>query len=316
MERHASRVQATVGPRKRRGWRVAVLISLVVITLAFAALVVLTGSTALRANRDPPPRGGQVGETVPGAASAPAAVEPDRPRLLRTARSPSARQLAAARRYALSRHGLVSFAVVDSQGKLHCYRCRVRYVSASLVKAMLLVAYLDHVAAEGRRLTASDRVLLAPMIRVSDNAAATAVYRRAGGNPALDRLARRSGMRSFAIFGSWWTAQLTAADQARFFADLDRLTPRRYWPYAHQLLSSVVSWQSWGIPQASRPRWRTLFKGGWRKTERGELVHQAARLERGGKTIALAVLTDGNRSQIYGRKTIGGIAARLVSAAG
>jgi hypothetical protein len=316
MGRRSSPVQATVRPRKRRGWQVPVLIALVVTTLGVAALIVLAESIAVRATRDQPPRRGQVAERAPGAASGSSIVRPERPRLSPAARLPSARQLAAARRYARSRDGLVSFAVVDSQGKLQCYRCRVRYVSASLVKAMLLVAYLDHLAAEGGRLTASDRVLLDPMIRVSDNAAATAVYWRAGGDPALHRLARRAGMRSFDIFGQWETARLTAADQARFFARLQRLTPRRYWPYAHQLLSSVVSWQSWGIPQASRPGWGTLFKGGWRGTGRGELVHQAARLERGSKTIAIAVLTDGNPSQLYGQKTIRGIAARLISAAG
>jgi hypothetical protein len=316
MGRRSSPVQPRVHPRKRRGWRVPVLITLVVATLGLAALIALAEGIAVRANGDQPPRGGQVAERVPSTARVPGAVRPDRPRLSPAARLPNARQLAVARRYARSRDGLVSFAVIDSQGKLHCHRCRVRYVSASLVKAMLLVAYLDHLAGEGRRLTASDRVLLDPMIRVSDNIAASAVYSRAGGNPALHGLARRAGMRSFDIFGHWETAQLTAADQARFFARLQRLTPRGYWPYANQLLSSVVSWQSWGIPQASRPRWRALFKGGWRGTRRGELVHQAARLERGSKTIAIAVLTDGNPSQLYGRKTVRGIAARLLWAAG
>jgi hypothetical protein len=292
-----------------------VLAVLVVASLALAALVLIDG-TAVRANREQPPRGGQVAERVRGAASAPGIGGPDRPTILRRARLPIATQLAAARRYARSRDGLVSFAVVDSQGKLHCYRCRVRYVSASLVKAMLLVAYLDHLVGEGDRLTASGRALLDPMIRVSDNAAATTIYLRAGGNLALYRLARRTGMQGFRIFRYWWTAELTAADQARFFADLDQLTPKRYWSYAHQLLSSVVSWQSWGIPQATRPAWRTLFKGGWRETERGELVHQVARLERGSMTIAIAVLTDGNPSHLYGQKTIRGIATRLVSTAG
>jgi Beta-lactamase enzyme family len=314
MGRHSSLAQPRISSRKWRGWRVPVLMTLVVATLGLAALVALAESIAVRANGDPPPSG-QVAERVPSKASAPGIVPADRPRLAPDASLPRGRELAAARRYARTRDGLVSFAVVDSQRKLHCYHCRMRYVSASLVKAMLLVAYLDHLAAEARPLTTSDRFLLDAMIAVSDNAAATAAYWRAGGDAALHRLARRAGMRSFDIFGSWETAQLTAADQARFFAHLQRLTPRRYWPYTHQLLSSVVSWQSWGIPQASRPRWRTLFKGGWRGTERGDLVHQAARLERGSKMIAIAVLTDGNPSHRYGRETVRGIAARLLSSA-
>ena len=304
MGRPSSPVQPAVRPRKQRGWQALVLMGLVLATLGLAALLTLAGSVGTRADLDQPPRGGQAVETIPGAASPPAA------------RLPTSRQLAAARRYARSRDGLVSFAVVDIHGTLHCHHCRLRYVSASLVKGMLLVAYLDHLAAKGRPLTASDRTLLDPMIRVSDNASATAVYGRAGGDPALSGLARRAGMRNFDVFGHWGTAQLTAADQARFFAHLDRLIPARYWLYAHRLLSSVASWQSWGIPEASRLRWQTLFKGGWRGTWRGELVHQAARLERGSRTMAIAILTDGNPSHAYGRTTVRGIAARLLPAAG
>jgi hypothetical protein len=59
-------------------------------------------------------------------------------------------------------------------------------------------------------------------------------------------------------------------------------------------------------------RARAFFKGGWRRSPRGQLVHQAARLERGTLSIAIAVLTDGNPSQAYGRETVRGIAARLV----
>jgi hypothetical protein len=313
----SSPVRQAVRRRKQRGWQALVLIGRVLAALALAALLTLAGSVGTRADLDQPSRGGRAVETVPGAASALMSIaRPDRPRRPPAARLPTSRQLAAARRYARSRDGLVSFAVVDIHGKLHCYHCRLHYVSASLVKAMLLVAYLGRLAAEGRPLTASDRTLLDPMIRVSDNDSATAVYGRAGGDPALTGLARRAQMRNFDVFGHWGTARLSAADQARFFAHLDRLIPGRFWPYAHKLLSSVASWQSWGIPEASRPRWHTLFKGGWRGTWRGELVHQAARLERGSRTMAIAILTDGNPSHAYGRETVHGIAAQLLAAAG
>jgi Beta-lactamase enzyme family len=101
-----------------------------------------------------------------------------------------------------------------------------------VVKAMLLVAYLDRLAHE-RPITASDRALLGPMIRVSDNKAATAIYARLGA-AALDRLARRAGMKRFSVGGYWGSARITAADQARFFARLDRLTPPRYRRYARR----------------------------------------------------------------------------------
>jgi Protein of unknown function (DUF3152)/Beta-lactamase enzyme family len=225
---------------------------------------------------------------------------------------PTSRQVANADAFARGRQGLVSFAVVDTNGKLYCHDCRRRYVSASLVKAMLLVAYLERVSGEGRPLAASDRALLGAMIRVSDNEAADVVYARVG-DAGLYRVARRAGMQRFEVYGYWANAQLTAADQARLFARLGEVVPRAHGAYVRRLLSSVVPSQSWAIPQASRPRWRTYFKGGWRSTSRGQLVHQAARLERGRLSVAIAVLTDGDPSHEYGVATVRGIAERLLA---
>ena len=89
----------------------------------------------------------------------------------------------------------------------------------------------------------------------------------------------------------------------------------RHLDYARSLLLSIVEPQSWGIPRIARPEWRVLFKGGWRPAGDGSLVHQAARLERGPRTIAVAVLSDGNPDQPYGEETIQGVAARLLARA-
>jgi hypothetical protein len=124
-------------------------------------------------------------------------------------------------------------------------------------------------------------------------------------------------MRSFRVGANWADAQVTAADQALFFVALDRLlsTGRRR-DYARYLLSRVAPLQSWGIPQAARPRWQVFFKGGWRPQDGAELVHQAALLERGPRRVAIAILTDGNPSVVYGRETVRGIAERLLEPPG
>ena len=54
-----------------------------------------------------------------------------------------------------------------------------QFPSASVLKAMLLVAYLRHARVRGR-CARSERALLTPMIRVSDNSAATAIRDRVG----------------------------------------------------------------------------------------------------------------------------------------
>src|SRR4051812_26321217 len=81
---------------------------------------------------------------------------------------PTSAQLHAARHFAAHRHGAVSFAVVDSHGRDRGGRHpALRRPSASVVKAMLLVAYLRAHARD--RLSPPARRLLSPMIRVSAN---------------------------------------------------------------------------------------------------------------------------------------------------
>ncbi len=83
------------------------------------------------------------------------------------------------------------------------------YPSASLTKAMLMVAY---------------------------------------GSLGLGRVAHLAGMRDFTFRGVLFEAGVTAGDQARFSARIDRLVPRRHRAYALRLLGSIVSYQRWGVP--------------------------------------------------------------------
>ena len=231
----------------------------------------------------------------------------------RPAAYPGPASIAAATRYLNRRIGYTAFAVVDSEGRLHGEHLHRTFVSASVVKAMLLVAYLRKLSAEHRGLDAGSRALLEPMIHVSDNEAATAVWERVG-DPRLRGLAHRAGMTDFSISGIWANAQISAADQARYFFEMESLIPPRFRQFARKLLSHIAGYESWGIPAVARPRgWAVFFKGGWRETGRGQLVHQIARLQRQGKRMAIAVMTDGDPSMGYGIETIQGVAARLLS---
>lgn len=81
---------------------------------------------------------------------------------------PRPNAVAAATRYLNRRTGYTSFAVIDSEGRMSGEHLHRTFVSASVVKAMLLVAYLRKLAAEHRGLGAGSRSLLDPMIHVSD----------------------------------------------------------------------------------------------------------------------------------------------------
>jgi hypothetical protein len=216
----------------------------------------------------------------------------------------------AAERYLEERQGIVSFAFVTPRGKLRGHRKWRPAPSASVLKAMLLVAYLNRASVRKRALTQDDRALLAPMIRWSDNVTATRVLGIVG-ERRLDRLADRAGMRHFRLRSPWGLSEITAGDQARFFHRIDRYVPRRHRGYARWLLAHVVRSQRWGIPPKVPSGWRVFFKGGW-GSGTGRVTHQSALLQDGRLRISIAVLTEWNPSHAYGTRTIRGIAARLL----
>ena len=176
---------------------------------------------------------------------------------------------------------------------------------------MLLVAYLEKLARERRRLDRQSEELLYPMIHSSDNKAASAVLAIVG-QSALNRVAAKARMRDYQPARGWWAfTEVSASDLARLFFHLDRLVPRRFVGYARWLLATIEPSESWGVPAVARPEFRVLFKGGWLPRSEG-LVNQAARLERGRQVFALAILTSGDPSMAYGEQTIEGVTQRLV----
>ena len=216
------------------------------------------------------------------------------------------RRIRLARRFARHRAGLVAFTGLERGKRPRGLHRTVRFRSASVVKAMLMVAVLRR--AGRHRVSAGKRALIRSMITVSDNDAANALYAEVGGH-GLRRVARAAGMRKFVEVGHWAEAWITAADQARLFLKIDRLVPRAHRRYARRLLSSIVSWQRWGIARvAKRRHMKAFFKGGWRNG----ILHQAALLERGNGRVALAVLTSGSPSEAYARATMERIAARVL----
>jgi D-alanyl-D-alanine dipeptidase len=225
------------------------------------------------------------------------------------ARFPPLARVRAVRSWLRSRGATNSWALLDSWGRMHGFAPHRVYVSASLVKAMLLVSYLRGIG--NRAPDAGERASLGPMITSSSNDAADTVYYRVG-DAALYRLARLVGMRNFSVAGYWGNAHFSAQDQARFFDRIDRLVPKASRGYARSLLSSIVSHQRWGFSRYSLAAgFKTFFKGGWRSTGAGQLVHEAALFERGRTRLSMAVLTDGNRSHEYGTETLRGVARRV-----
>jgi hypothetical protein len=226
---------------------------------------------------------------------------------------PSAGAIGGAGTFLQARAGRTAFAVVDSSGRLSGLHVHEHFETASVVKVMMLIAYLQRLAAHRASLSPADRALLYPMIHVSDNDAASAVLAVVGAG-SLARVARESGMSDYAPGVGWWAyTQTSPADQARLLFMLGRLIPARFYGYARYLMSTIESEQSWGIPEVARPAWQVFFKTG-QLPERG-LYNEVALLERGPVRFAAAVFTDSDPSMDYAHETIAGVGVRLLRGA-
>jgi len=216
----------------------------------------------------------------------------------------------AANEYADTRAGTVAFAVRTDR-RLWGRDLDRPVQSASVTKALLLVAYLRRPDVRSRPLRRDERHLLSPMVRWSNNHKAGVVAMRLG--PArVDRVARRGGMPGYhLVMPCWGCSLITAREQSRFFLHIDALVPERHRAYAMELLRTVVHTQRWGIAEVAPAGWTLYFKGGW-GSGTGLVDHQVALLQRGGERVSVAILTTVSGTHRDGKATLRGVARRLL----
>jgi hypothetical protein len=220
---------------------------------------------------------------------------------------PGRKAVAQALDWAAGRSGKVAVAVVDSRGDVTGLHAHATFEGASLVKAMLLVAYLRSRPAPDPALDA----VATTMIEESDNGSAHTIYGVVGAK-GLKKVASVSRMEDFEPGAGWLDSRVSAADQARFFFGLERHVPAARRGFARKLLAGITAMQRWGIPAAAGPAgWKTFFKGGWLGLD-NRLMLQAAWLEKGRKRWALAVMTDDNPDRAYGWDTQKGVTGLLL----
>ncbi|MEA2431765.1 MAG: hypothetical protein QOF65_270 [Thermoleophilaceae bacterium] len=222
--------------------------------------------------------------------------------------------IAKARSYAKTRHaGSISFQVKTARGAWG-WHARHTVPSASVLKAMLLVAYLRKSNVRHRALKASEKSVLSPMIRHSSNSAANTALGWVG-TSGLYALARKAHMHHFkAVTPVWGNSRINAEDQARYFYDIDHLMPKRHRRYGMYLLGHVVGSQRWGIGRVHLPSgWKLYFKGGW-GSGTGRIDNQVALLvhPKTKTRVSVAVLTYLDGSHAYGKETLRGTFARLL----
>jgi hypothetical protein len=212
--------------------------------------------------------------------------------------------------YAHTRAGEVSFAVRTAH-RLWGWRVTRTVPSASVLKAMLLVAYLDDPRVRDRPLTPADHSLIDPMIQRSDNTAASRVLEFVGPGGVYG-VAARAGMRKFTLDPTiWGLSRIDAVDQARFFLHIDSHVVAPHRAVAMHLLATVTPSQRWGIGQLRLAGWRLYFKGGWGSGS-GAVEHQVALLRHGNVRVSMAVLITNSPSHEYAKLTLRELFARLL----
>ena len=279
--------------RPGRSWRIPVAVAAATLAAGAAAPGTIVGATAAVPSRS--------ATTTPRPCLVPGVGKPLdavwRPHML------------AAIGYTDTRTGDVAFAV-RTEDRFYGYRPDHDEWSASVVKAMLMVAYLNEPWVRGRALNAHDKSLLSPMITESDNDAAQQVFDTVG-QPALRALANRVGMTDFETSPIWGETEITPRAQTLFFLHIDSFIPERHRAYAMSLLAGIVPSERWGIGEVAPRGWNLYFKGGWGYGT-GLLDHQVALLVRGCARVSIAVLTMYDGSHAYGKDTLKGIFARLL----
>jgi hypothetical protein len=173
------------------------------------------------------------------------------------------------------------------------------FETASVVKVEILAALLLDARDAGRTLTAKERRQANVMIRRSNNAAATAMFRKIGSARGLRAANHTFGLTATVPKRRWGWTKTTAADQVKL---LDAIAdPAGPLGDSNQtilnLMGSVVADQDWGVSAAAGAGEFTVLKNGWMPRTslgRGWAVNSVGRITGTKTNVTLAMMTRGH----------------------
>ncbi|MCX4910145.1 serine hydrolase [Streptomyces sp. NBC_00878] len=199
----------------------------------------------------------------------------------------------------------VSVAVLDvSSGESAVYGDGA-FDTASIVKVDILAALLLRAQDAGRGLTAQERTYAAAMIRISDNASATALWSAIGQAEGLRAANKRFGLvdTEGGDGALWGLTQTTAADQLtllrQVFGERSELSEDSR-AYLAGLMGEIAAGQDWGVSAAGADQ--LALKNGWLPRSATGLwdINSVGRVSVGGRGFLVAVLSDGNSTKAKG----------------
>lgn len=177
---------------------------------------------------------------------------------------------------------------------------------ASTVKVDILVATYLRAADAGRDLTATEKGLASRMIRNSDNAAATTLFRAAGRAAGMAKAYQRMGMSATKAASAWGLTTTTPGDRLIVLDALARgggALAAEDGAAILALMRTVSSDQRWGVGGAARAGETVAVKNGWlpRGNQGGRWIVSTSGLLTGPATdLRLAVCSRGHASQAAG----------------
>lgn len=217
--------------------------------------------------------------------------------------------------YLASRQGTIGVSVVvPPQATVYSWNGEAQFHMASVAKVAIMLTLMNSAMEEGRDLTAEEMSYLRPMITISDNPTASALWNQIGGGEGIEKY-----LTSIGLVGinpnkdSCWGASYASADAAALlFATLAQgeiLNPSMR-QIALDLLQQVDPSQTWGVIASAPgvPPEGTILavKDGWYPADCGWWVNSAGMLlpSNDKPAYTMAVLTGEQSTWEYGIETI------------
>jgi beta-lactamase class A len=212
--------------------------------------------------------------------------------------------------YVATRDGAVGVAVYDNRAKrLILVHPTMRGHTASIAKVDILETLLHRTRGH---LSSSQRALAVEMIEHSDNDDATDLWSQAGGDYGIGAYNRELGLNQTQLNGYWSATMSSPRDQVTLirtlFGRTKHLTARAR-RYQRHLMSHVESDQRWGIGDGVPKSASFGNKDGWSPidVDHDRWAVNSIGWVRGaghGKSYEIAVMTEHEGTEGYGRTTI------------
>ncbi|MEU3126967.1 serine hydrolase [Streptomyces sp. NPDC006874] len=212
----------------------------------------------------------------------------------------------------------VSVAVLDTESGAGAAYGDEAYDTASIVKVDILAALLLLAQDEGRQLNGGEQAYAEAMIRRSDNTSATELLKVIGGEEGLDAANGRLGLTATRAAHAWGLTRTTAADQVRLLeavSGTDSELSAASRAYLTELMGQVEADQRWGVSAAGTG---AVLKNGWMPRTTTGLwdVNSIGRVESGGHTVLVAVLSRGHATKEAGIALVESVAKAAVGVTG